>query len=108
MSKAGPGVEPACVEWAEPTAERRPHGEVVVVHFQQMLRLGFARLGHIGGLLGQGAAGRGRVGFQHQRGGKFCLIIYSKVVCKTPETELRRVRKAGMRLLSLHESISNS
>ena len=49
-----------CGEHSTPTSKRRPHGEVMVIHFEQMLCLHFARLGHIWRLLCQGARGRGR------------------------------------------------
>lgn len=61
MSCNSPDDPRVIVKQIGPTAKRWPHGEVVVVHLQQMLSLCFARLGHIGGLLGQGAAGRGSV-----------------------------------------------
>lgn len=45
-------------EHSKPTSKRRPHGEVMVVHFEQLLRLCLASLGHIRRLLCQGARGR--------------------------------------------------
>lgn len=35
------------------TSKRRPHGEVVIIYFEEVLRLGLAGLGHVRRLLGQ-------------------------------------------------------
>lgn len=47
-----------CIAWRTPTSECGPHCEVVVVHFKQVLRLCFARLGYIWWLFCQGAGRR--------------------------------------------------
>lgn len=38
------------------TSERRPHGEVVVIYPEELLRFGHRRFGHVGAALVNGAA----------------------------------------------------